>query len=78
MLRRLETKEACLFVHPLSLLLPRDVTLRALRRKLKSLARYAVEIRYPGERATKKQALATLRHAEHVRREIRARLGLPP
>jgi HEPN domain-containing protein len=62
----------------LSLLQPRDVKLGALRRKLKSLARYAVDIRYPDARATKRQAQAALRHAEDVRREIRARLGLAP
>ncbi len=62
----------------LTLLLPQDATLKVLRRKLESLTRYAVDIRYPDARATKKQAHAALRHAEDVRREIRARLGLTP
>jgi len=61
----------------LDLLRARDPTLRALRRKLKPLARYAVDIRYPGMRASRRQALAALRHAEEVRRAIRAQLGLP-
>jgi HEPN domain-containing protein len=62
----------------LTFLLPHDAALRNLRRKLESLTRYAVDIRYPDARATKRQAQAALRHAEDVRREIRARLGLAP
>jgi hypothetical protein len=48
-----------------------------LRRGLRSLTRYAVEFRYPGVRATTQRMQAALRHAERVRRELRARLGLP-
>jgi HEPN domain-containing protein len=62
----------------LSLLLPHDATLRSLRRKLASLSNYAVDYRYPGDNASKKQALTALRHAESVRKAIRARLALPP
>ena len=62
----------------LSLLLPHDATLRTLRRLLASLSNYAVDYRYPGDSASRKQALAALRHAEHVRNEVRDRLGLPP
>jgi HEPN domain-containing protein len=62
----------------LILILPRDAALRTLRRKLRSLTRYAVDIRYPDTRTTKKQAQAALRHAEEVRREIRTRLRLTP
>ena len=61
----------------LDLLLPHDVTLAPLRRGLKSLIRYAVEYRYPGERATTRQMQSALRVAERVRMEIRTRLGLP-
>jgi hypothetical protein len=62
----------------LNLLLPHDATLRTLGRRLATLSNYAVDFRDPGDTATKKQALAALRHAENVRKEIRIRLGLPP
>jgi HEPN domain-containing protein len=62
----------------LRLLLPRDAALRTLHRRLKSLSRYAVDFRYPGKRAFRRQAQTALRHAEEVRREVRARLGLTP
>jgi HEPN domain-containing protein len=62
----------------LSLLLARDAKLGTLGRRLASLSNYAVDYRYPGDNATGKQALAALRHAETVRKEIRSRLGLPP
>jgi HEPN domain-containing protein len=59
-------------------LMSHDATLASLRRELRSLSRYAVELRYPGIRATTRGMHAALRHAERVRRELRARLGLPP
>jgi HEPN domain len=62
----------------LSLLVVRDAKLGTLGRRLASLSNYAVDYRYPGDNATGKQALAALRHAETVRKEIRKRLGLPP
>jgi HEPN domain-containing protein len=62
----------------LDLLLPHDATLAPLRRGLHSLTRYAVEVRYPGLRATTRRMRAALRQAERVRRELRIRLGLPP
>ena len=62
----------------LILLLPRDAVLRSLNRRTHSLTRYAVAIRYPGKRATRREAQAALRHAEAVRRQIRTRLGLAP
>jgi HEPN domain-containing protein len=62
----------------LGLLQPRDPTLGTLKRELKSLARYAVDIRYPNGSTRKRQAQAAIRHAEKVRQEIRARLGLTP
>ena len=62
----------------LDLLLPHDATLAPLRRGLQSLTEYAVEFRYPGVRATTRRMQAALRHAERVRTELRARLGLPP
>ncbi len=62
----------------LTLLLPRDPTLKKLARGLVSLSRYAVDIRYPGKRASARQMSAAMRHAERIRRELRARLGLYP
>ncbi len=62
----------------LDLLLPHEATLAPLRRALRSLTRYAVQPRYPGVRATTRRMQAALRQAERVRRELRARLGLPP
>jgi HEPN domain-containing protein len=61
----------------LVLLLPYDATLAALRRGLKSLKRYAVDYRYPGLRARMREMRSALRIAEHVRAELRTRLGLP-
>lgn len=58
-------------------LLPHEATLAPCRRRLASLSRYAVEYRYPGPRATRRKMAAALRHADHVRRELRSRLGLP-
>jgi HEPN domain-containing protein len=62
----------------LGLLSRRDAKLRKLRQQLHSLSDYAVDLRYPGDDATRRQALAAIRHAENVRQEIRARLGLSP
>ena len=64
-------------VQLVDLLRPVDATLVALRRGMNSLTPYAVEYRYPGISATKRQAQAALRHAETVRAAIRQRLGLP-
>ncbi|MBI1831868.1 MAG: HEPN domain-containing protein [Planctomycetes bacterium] len=60
----------------LDLLLPGDATLSSLRRMLSSLARYAVDYRYPDWRASKREMEAGLRHADRIRREARDRLGL--
>ena len=60
----------------LSHLLHRDNNFRRLSRRINSLTRYTEDILYPGGRASKRQALAAVRHAEDVRREIRDRLGL--
>jgi HEPN domain-containing protein len=61
----------------LLLLLPHDASLKAIRRALVSLTRYAVDYRYPDETATRRQATAALRQAAKVRQQIRIRLGLP-
>lgn len=52
-------------------------SLRSLRRGLHFLSSFAVEIRYPDEDATKRQAQAALRWAERVRTAARALLGIP-
>jgi hypothetical protein len=52
--------------------------LTPLKRGLVFLTRFAVDIRYPGERATKRQAKAALRWADRVRTVARALLGLRP
>jgi HEPN domain-containing protein len=63
-------------LHLLGLLLPGDATLKTLWRGLRTLNRYAVDFRYPGVNATKRQARTALRLACRVRAEIRVRLGL--
>ena len=60
----------------LDLLLPHHATLRPLRRGLRFLTQFAVDYRYPGENATKRQAEAARRWAERARQELRTRLGL--
>ncbi len=62
----------------LSLLLPSHPPLLSLRRGCKFLIQFAVDTRYPGFHATKRQATAALRWAERVRQAARALLGIPP
>src|SRR5262249_768101 len=57
---------------------PHHRTLAPLRRGLSCRTRCAVETRYPGEDATKRQAEAALRWAVRVRAEARSLLGLRP
>lgn len=63
--------------HLLSLLLPRAPSLGLIRRGLRMMDRFAVDVRYPDYNATKRQATVALRWAGRVRQEIRMRLGLP-
>lgn len=60
----------------LDLLLPFDRSLAPLRRIVNTLTPYAVEYRYPGKEATKRQLQSALRHMARIRAEIRRRLGL--
>jgi HEPN domain-containing protein len=60
----------------LPLLTPHHATLRTLRRGLEFLTRFAVETRYPGDSATKRQALASRRWVDDVRTDARSLLGL--
>jgi HEPN domain-containing protein len=52
-------------------------TLRSLGRGLDFLTRFAVDTRYPGDDASKRQAAAALRWAERVRAAVRTLLKLP-
>jgi HEPN domain-containing protein len=60
----------------LTLLTPIPPSLRSLRRGLKFLTRFAVDHRYPGKDATKRQAQAALRWSDRVRSACRTLLGL--
>jgi len=60
-----------------NLLLSHHAELRPLQRGAKFLTRFAVETRYPGDRASKREAVAALRWAGKVRAAARALLGLP-
>jgi hypothetical protein len=62
----------------LILLRPHHPTLNALRRGLDYLTRFAVDVLYPGRRATKRQAPAAVRWADQVRTAVRALLGIDP
>jgi HEPN domain len=60
----------------IDLLLPGDASLARLRRKGDSLTQYAVDYRYPGEMANKRQMEAALRHVDEIRLECRGKLKL--
>jgi HEPN domain-containing protein len=66
--------------HDLDLLLAPLVahhpSLSSLRRGLVYLTQFAVETRYPGKKAQKRQALAAARWTERVRKTVRAILGI--
>jgi HEPN domain-containing protein len=60
----------------LGLLPPTHSTLRSLRRGFIYLTDFAVDFRYPGALATKRQAQAALRWAGKIRDSCRSLLGL--
>jgi hypothetical protein len=60
----------------LTALAPHQPALRPLRRGLLFLSDFAVDTRYPGKWARKRQALAALRWADRVRAEARSLLGI--
>jgi len=62
----------------LPLLTPHHPSLRSLRRGLDYLTRYAVDTRYPGDSASKRQAVAAWRWAEMARTVARNLLGIRP
>jgi HEPN domain-containing protein len=59
-------------------LLPHYQSLCSLHRGLEFLTDFAVDVRYPGKKARKRQATAALRWADRVRAEARALLGIRP
>jgi len=62
----------------LPLLVPHHGDLRSLRRGVDFLTRFAVETRYPGENASKRQATSALRWAGEVRAMCRTILSIRP
>ena len=64
--------------HLLTQLLPHYGSLRRLRRGLVFLTDFAVDTRYPGGKATKRQAEAALRWAEQVQQAAQSFLGVSP
>jgi hypothetical protein len=60
----------------LAALAPHHPGLRSFRRGLVFLTTFAVDTRYPGEDASKRQAVAALRWAEKVRAMARQLLGM--
>jgi HEPN domain-containing protein len=64
--------------HLLDLLLRLKTRLHGLRRGLIFLNQFAVDIRYPGKSASRRQAAAAQRWIDKVRHVCRSRLGIPP
>ncbi len=62
----------------LNLLLPDYPTFRSFQRALITLTNYAVSTRYPGESASKRQAVSALRSMEKIRIAARNLLGIRP
>lgn len=62
----------------LPLLLPHHGSLRRFRRGLDFLTRFAVETRYPGDSATRREAASARRWASRARDACRSLLGLRP
>jgi HEPN domain-containing protein len=60
----------------LALLVPHHPSLASFRRGLTFLTRFAVETRYPGDNASRRQAASALRWAGNVRHACRNVLGL--
>jgi HEPN domain-containing protein len=60
----------------LALLLPIDPLWQSFDKACNTLTKYAVDVRYPGDDATKRDALQALKLATAIRREARLALGL--
>jgi HEPN domain-containing protein len=61
----------------LNSLLPIESLWNCFRPALQDLSDFAVDFRYPGNRATKALARKALADCKVIRREVRKRLGLP-
>jgi HEPN domain-containing protein len=61
----------------LAVLLPHHPSLAATRRGMTFLTRFAVDTRYPGDTASKRQAKTAERWAAQIRAQCRGILGLP-
>jgi HEPN domain-containing protein len=55
-----------------------DESILELQIPAAGLTQYAVEFRYPGRKANSKMSIAARKACEHIRAEIRRRLGLRP
>lgn len=77
-----ELRQPVLKTHDLELLLnqllPSYPSLRSLKRGLLFLTDFSVDARYPGNRATKRQATAALRWAFRARDKCSVLLGIRP
>jgi hypothetical protein len=62
----------------LVLLLPGNAALGRLQRKAGALTQFAVDYRYPGLMASKRQMEAALRYVDQIRLECRSKLNLSP
>jgi HEPN domain-containing protein len=60
----------------LNALAPHHPTLRSLRRGLLFLSDFAVDVRYPGKSASKRQAISAVRWATRIRGAARLLLGI--
>jgi len=60
----------------LALLLPRDPLWQSFEAACQTLTQYAVNVRYPGDDATKRDSQEALKFATAIRREAGLALGL--
>jgi HEPN domain-containing protein len=74
--RGISTPKTHALVLLLAALISNYPRLRSFRRGLAFLTPFAVEIRYPGDNATKRQAVAALRWAGKLREKARDLLGI--
>jgi HEPN domain-containing protein len=62
----------------LALLLPQDPLWQSFDVACQTLTQFAVNTRYPGDDATKREAVEALKFATAIRREARLALGVKP
>lgn len=61
-----------------SLCVQRDQLFTLIENDLKGLDGYAIRVRYPGQNATRQEAVLAVKFARHIRVFIRNLLALPP